>query len=131
MRRGLGKGLGMGYKNLTPMDSHIHSLSAKGMSIMVGDVVKINNRKGTESSNLGIVIGREYTAELPEWQRKDTVAEDTTEIFELLDLTGGASWVDKNKVNKIRKATKKDIETTWENANKSAKEELKLHKLMR
>ena len=30
-RRGLGKGLGMGYKNLIPIDSHIHSLSAKGV----------------------------------------------------------------------------------------------------
>jgi len=31
MRRGLGKGLGTGYFNLVPMDSHIHSLSAKGV----------------------------------------------------------------------------------------------------
>jgi len=31
IRRGLGKGLGTGYKNLAPMDSHIHSLSAKGV----------------------------------------------------------------------------------------------------
>jgi len=31
-RRGLGKGLGTGYKNLALMDSHIHSLSAKGFS---------------------------------------------------------------------------------------------------
>lgn len=30
-RKGYGKGLGMGYKNLMPMDSHIHSLSAKGV----------------------------------------------------------------------------------------------------
>ena len=30
IRKGLGKGLGMGYKNIAPMDSHIHSLSAKG-----------------------------------------------------------------------------------------------------
>ena len=30
-RRGLGKGLGVGYKNLAPMDSHIHRLSAKGI----------------------------------------------------------------------------------------------------
>ena len=30
-RRGLGKGLGMGYKNIAPLDSHIHSLSAKGV----------------------------------------------------------------------------------------------------
>lgn len=31
IRRGLGKGLGMGYKNIAPMDGHIHSLSAKGV----------------------------------------------------------------------------------------------------
>jgi len=31
MRKGLGKGLGTGYKNLAPLDSHIHSLSAKGV----------------------------------------------------------------------------------------------------
>jgi len=31
IRKGLGKGLGTGYKNLAPMDSHIHSLSAKGV----------------------------------------------------------------------------------------------------
>jgi len=30
-RKGLGKGMGTGYKNLAPMDSHIHSLSAKGV----------------------------------------------------------------------------------------------------
>lgn len=31
MRKGLGKGLGQGYKNITPMDSHVHSLSARGV----------------------------------------------------------------------------------------------------
>ena len=31
IRKGLGKGKGTGYKNLAPMDSHIHSLSAKGV----------------------------------------------------------------------------------------------------
>lgn len=31
MRKGLGKGLGMGYKNIAPMDSHVHSLSAMGV----------------------------------------------------------------------------------------------------
>jgi hypothetical protein len=30
-RKGLGKGLGKGYLNIAPMDSHIHSLSAKGV----------------------------------------------------------------------------------------------------
>jgi hypothetical protein len=31
MRRGLGKGLGRGYKNIVPYDPHVHSLSAKGI----------------------------------------------------------------------------------------------------
>jgi len=30
-RKGLGKGMGKGYYNIVPMDSHIHSLSAKGV----------------------------------------------------------------------------------------------------
>jgi len=30
-RKGYGKGLGMGYKNLVPLDPYIHSLSAKGV----------------------------------------------------------------------------------------------------
>ena len=30
-RKGLGKGMGTGYKNLLPMDSHIHSLNARGV----------------------------------------------------------------------------------------------------
>jgi hypothetical protein len=34
-RRGLGKGLGCGYRNIAPMDSHIHSLSAKGVKTQV------------------------------------------------------------------------------------------------
>jgi hypothetical protein len=31
MRKNLGLGMGKGYYNIAPMDSHIHSLSAKGM----------------------------------------------------------------------------------------------------
>jgi len=31
-RKGLGKGLGMGYKNLVPRDPIVHSLNAKGIS---------------------------------------------------------------------------------------------------
>ena len=31
MRKGLGYGLGRGYKNLVPLDTHIHRLSAKGV----------------------------------------------------------------------------------------------------
>lgn len=30
-RKGMGRGLGIGYKNIVPIDTHIHSLSAKGV----------------------------------------------------------------------------------------------------
>jgi hypothetical protein len=33
----MGKGLGTGYKNIAPMDSHIHSLSAKGQKTITWD----------------------------------------------------------------------------------------------
>lgn len=32
-RKGLGKGLGRGYKNLLPYDSHVHYLAGKGVAI--------------------------------------------------------------------------------------------------
>jgi len=60
MRRGLGKGLGMGYKNIAPLDSHIHSLSAKGVSSWkkISDRKYVNKkREGTlyigDSTSLG------------------------------------------------------------------------------
>ena len=46
-RRGLGKGLGVGYYNITPMDSHVHSLSAKGVKTWkkVSDTKFVNKKK--------------------------------------------------------------------------------------
>jgi hypothetical protein len=43
-RRGLGKGLGSGYKNIAPMDSHIHSLSAKGYKMYRWDDGKLRKK---------------------------------------------------------------------------------------
>lgn len=33
-RKGLGKGLGQGYKNIAPMDSYVHSMSAQGIKTL-------------------------------------------------------------------------------------------------
>lgn len=41
VRRGMGKGLGIGYKNLVPIDSHIHSLSAKGVKTRLLQLPKL------------------------------------------------------------------------------------------
>jgi hypothetical protein len=49
-RRGMGFGRGIGYYNIAPMDSHVHSLSAKGVKTWkkVSDTKYINRkREGT------------------------------------------------------------------------------------
>jgi hypothetical protein len=45
-RRGFGKGFGKGYKNLMPLDSYIHSLSAKGISSKQ-QLIKAKSKFGT------------------------------------------------------------------------------------
>lgn len=63
-RAGLGKGLGMGYKNLIPIDKHIHSLSAKGIKsckqkyslnmLDLGTINRMNNEAGNIAKRRGI-----------------------------------------------------------------------------
>lgn len=48
MRKGLGKGQGMGYKNIVPKDPHIHSLSARGIKSVDYTGVVIPKMKGLE-----------------------------------------------------------------------------------
>jgi hypothetical protein len=48
MRRGLGKGLGMGYKNLVPKDPYIHGLSARGIKTEYQVTTVALNRKTKE-----------------------------------------------------------------------------------
>jgi hypothetical protein len=45
MRRGMGFGRGCGYYNMAPMDSHIHSLSAKGVKTSVTYPYVVNKIK--------------------------------------------------------------------------------------
>lgn len=64
-RRGLGKGLGTGYKNLAPMDSHIHSLSAKGQKTYAVPVrglifTKARDEKSAESKVSKLLLDRDY-----------------------------------------------------------------------
>jgi len=44
-RKGMGKGLGCGYKNIAPMDAHIHSLSAKGIKSLRYEVKIVKTSK--------------------------------------------------------------------------------------
>lgn len=59
MRRGLGKGKGKGYYNIVPIDSHIHSLSAKGVkTYKVGQKIKIKSQflDDPKENNLAYVV---------------------------------------------------------------------------
>jgi hypothetical protein len=46
MRRGMGFGRGCGYYNIAPMDSHIHSLSAKGVKTYVMHLPELVDEHG-------------------------------------------------------------------------------------
>ena len=46
-RKGMGKGMGQGYKNiLSVYDSHIHSLSAKGVRTLNASVIEFSVKRG-------------------------------------------------------------------------------------
>jgi len=65
-RKGLGKGLGTGYKNLAPMDSHIHSLSAKGCKTRQLNTINFNKEiTHSEKGETDItIIGKEIKDQL-------------------------------------------------------------------
>jgi len=50
-RKGLGRGLGTGYYNLAPMDSYVHSLSAKGMKTIS---IRNNNLQFVRENNINL-----------------------------------------------------------------------------
>jgi len=139
-RRGLGKGLGTGYKNLAPMDSHIHSLSAKGVKTY-GLLPIRKNPKGAEyDGTLGVTIrdirgdvswvskkikkpDQEFIKGLEESTGK--MIPETEKWVEVFDVNGGASWLPYNYISAWREVHTKDLEKTWENANPFAKTKLK------
>ena len=89
VRRGLGKGLGTGYKNLAVMDSHIHSLSAKGVRSIYrarGHYKPTNResyvttvwRREKEDAEQDI---RVFTKHNPDWEKVKIVKEDFDEYI--------------------------------------------------
>jgi hypothetical protein len=56
-RKGLGKGLGTGYKNLAPMDSHVHRMSAKGQKTFLQRLGVGVKSKGRQSKGIKIYTG--------------------------------------------------------------------------
>lgn len=80
MRRGLGKGLGMGYKNIVPVDPHIHSLSAKG----VKSKVPMKSKSPQETARMMVADGKTPNKY---WV---SVGED---YYYFNDETGGLDWV--------------------------------------
>ena len=75
-RRGLGKGLGTGYKNFAPMDSHIHSLSAKGVkTLMKANYTPKKTPKYEymwgkdvfDDDNKGLLFGVEDVSDFPDY----------------------------------------------------------------
>ena len=120
-RRGLGKGLGTGYKNLAPMDSHIHSLSAKGVSqkkiIGISNNIarELNMRKiMTEKINGGIFdtyedYDEELRMDVDVKKKRILITENEDMSGSLLNLNAKGDW------DKIKGGTSPDM---WGNKKK-------------
>ena len=52
-RLGMGKGRGVGYYNIAPLDSHIHSLSAKGVKSIINKYSSGKKLTKSESARIG------------------------------------------------------------------------------
>jgi len=75
----MGRGLGCGYKNIVPMDSHIHSLSAKGQKTLV-------TYKET-GDKIGYVTNfNKWLKKHNEQRKKEGEIEEQAHEFELWDI---------------------------------------------
>lgn len=119
-RKGLGKGLGCGYKNLAPMDAHIHSLSAKGLKTTT--VIPMNatgdakgkklksQKKGQILQPLGLFAT--YTPE----QLNNYIESMSGEDKRIAYLSYGLTW---NMLSKELKSYKVDMQPMGIFATKS------------
>jgi len=119
IRRGLGKGLGTGYKNLAPMDSHIHSLSAKGVKTISDYKITSRKPKGYGKTREGYKSDR--TGKYYSWKELDAKG---TVKDKNLDMTKKAYadcfLNDSNKAHKLR-----DLE--WSGTPFMKAKDLKVH----
>lgn len=103
IRKGLGKGMGMGYKNLIPMDSHIHSLSAKGVKSKRPMLLYAKNDvSSADIERLGkLALDRDDITAKDLKEMEDKVSGKVEEIedwydnddFLLVKFDDGSSWV--------------------------------------
>jgi len=81
IRKGLGKGMGKGYYNLMSIDSHIHSLSAKGVKSKPVRVYTVKTPKGYRYSFSPDKLEAKGRAELK--KEYDKVKEQLTKAYKL------------------------------------------------
>lgn len=86
MRKGLGKGMGMGYKNLAPMDSHIHSMSAQGVKSLTLTRVPYGTKKTPKSQREYVMVGGSPVGTIQEW--KDFAKKSGIKKLEVSDMDG-------------------------------------------
>jgi len=124
-RRGLGKGLGKGYKNIVPRDPFIHGLSAKGISTVANPII---NRK--------IVDARQLTKKEVEdegWLQSTTalVLDDGTLVYPSQDDEGnnaGALFGKTADGETVRFGLQSRIDAKGKNLNQLQKERMELIK---
>jgi len=80
-RRGLGKGLGIGYKNLIPIDPFIHSLSAKGVKTRLKCPMARSIPKEIKTPTVEILSDKEFDEMFGDEYNKYEIGYATTKIL--------------------------------------------------
>lgn len=111
MRRGYGKGKGQGYKNLMPMDSYVHSMSALGVKVLPLQRVPYG-KKSTPKSK------REYKIQhygspvgtIKEW--KEFAKKNNLDRIHVNENDGSHYYVDLDakRVRELGKTTRLEVE---------------------
>ena len=88
-RKGLGIGMGIGYKNLVPLDPYIHSLSAKGVKTIALSRVpygKESTPKNKREYRMFTPLGSSPVGTIKEW--KDFAKKSDIKRFVINDIDG-------------------------------------------
>jgi len=119
VRRGLGKGLGTGYKNLAPMDSHIHSLSAKGVRTKndVAVLLQTKSLQGDVGHNLNYIPKGKFNK-----LKKAGLTEYSDGVnLDKVDLS--AKGLSGSKYNPLKKMIEKEFDGKIVSIEKSIKDD--------
>jgi hypothetical protein len=104
-RKGLGIGLGKGYKNILPMDKYIHSLSAKGIKTRLQEIMSFTKKS----------VIPDYDVDKLEKQAIKQKFSEMDDVYVDIDMIKKS---DDETLHKVYFRTKKEIEYVFGSIDK-------------